>query len=138
MKDTNYRVVVTRDEAGWWAASVVGIDGAHTEARTLAALDHEVREVIALVLDLPDGAESLLDLIWDIHTDDDEVDRQAADLRAERMKLFEAERELTSRTAMLAHRLRQRYSVRDVATMLGLSPQRVSQIAPEGRSRTAA
>jgi predicted RNase H-like HicB family nuclease len=76
MKDTNYRVVVTRDEAGWWAASVVGIDGAHTEARTLAALDHEVREVIALVLDLPDGAESLLDLIWDIHTDDDEVDRR--------------------------------------------------------------
>jgi hypothetical protein len=83
---TSYRVAVTRDEAGYWTASVAGVDGAHTEARMLAGLNHEVREVIALVLHLPDGAESSLDLVWDIQTDDDEADRQAVDLRAERVR----------------------------------------------------
>lgn len=64
MSENTYRVAMARDEAGWWTATVSDVDGAHTEARTLAGLDHEVREVIALVLDLPDGAESSLDLVW--------------------------------------------------------------------------
>ena len=53
-----YRVVVIHDEkSGWWSATVSDLPGAHTEAKTLEDLDRAVREVIALMLDLPEGRE---------------------------------------------------------------------------------
>lgn len=66
-----HRVVVSRDaESGWWLASVIDVQGAHTEAETLEGLDRAVREAVALMLDLPYGrdAEDALDLVWELHT----------------------------------------------------------------------
>jgi len=60
----SYRTVVTR-EGHLWLADVPALAGAHTYAGNLLALDEAVREVIALVEDLPDGAESTLELDWD-------------------------------------------------------------------------
>lgn len=127
-----YCVIVTREE-GWWLASVESITGTVTEARTLASLDSRAREIIALAEDLPVGAERDLRVTWDFRTGDADVDTLAASLRAERRRLAEAEGALAERTADLARRLRQRWSVRDVATLLGVSPQRISQIAPDPR-----
>jgi predicted RNase H-like HicB family nuclease len=42
-----YRVVVTRED-GRWLADVPGLEGAHTYARSLPALDQAVREVVVL------------------------------------------------------------------------------------------
>jgi predicted RNase H-like HicB family nuclease len=134
MSGKTYRVVVTREGANW-LADVPDLEGAHTHARTLPGLDHSVREVIALVEDLPEGAETEedLQLVYDVRTGDPKVDREAAELRAERERLRREERTLTERTERLARELRTDWSVRDCAHLLGVSMQRVSQIAPEGR-----
>lgn len=132
MKNT-HRVIVTREGTSW-LASVPGVDGVHTYARTLAGLEREVREAIAVVLDLPEGADAGLDLTWELHTGDEELDAQATALRLERHRLAQAERELAERTATMARRLRKdHWSVRDVAALLGVSPQRVSQVSPGHR-----
>ena len=138
-----YGVVVTRQD-DWWLARVPSLAGAHTESRTLATLDRDVREVIALVEDLPAGAEAALRLSWEFRTGDAIIDELTAALRNRRIELVQAESDLAARTAALARRLRSQWSVRDVATLLGISPQRVSQIAPDerpmrrGRRRSAA
>lgn len=126
-----YNVIVTR-EGEDWLASVEGVAGAHTFARNLPGLEHEVREMLALALDLPEGheAEDALDLTWSIHTGDEDLDRLSSSLREERVRLARAERELASKVAELARQLRRTMSVRDVAVLLGVSPQRVSQISP--------
>jgi predicted RNase H-like HicB family nuclease len=132
MTDT-YRVVVTRDGSNW-LADVPDVEGVHTFARTLAGLEREVREAIAVVLDLPEGGEAALELTWELHTGDDDLDTQTTALRLERRRLAQAERDLADRTAAMARRLRQEHwSVRDVAALLGVSPQRVSQVSPEDR-----
>lgn len=132
MSDKTYQVVVTR-EGDNWIADVPELAGAHTHARTLPSLDHFVREVIAMVEDLPEGAEERLRLDYDVRTGNPQVDKESAELRAERERLRHKERELTERTERLARELRRNWSVRDTAHLLGVSMQRVSQIAPEGR-----
>ena len=120
MKNT-HRVIVTREGTNW-LASVPGVDGVHTYARTLAGLEREVREAIAVVLDLPEGADAGLDLTWELHTGDEELDAQAMALCLERRRLAHAERELAERTATMARHLRQDHcSVRHVAALLGVS-----------------
>src|SRR5262249_56281916 len=52
MTGPTYRVIVTR-EGGAWLAEVPDLAGGHTYARTLAALDKAVREVIVLAAYLP-------------------------------------------------------------------------------------
>ena len=64
MTDMAYRVVVTRED-GMWLAELPGLPGAHTYARTLAALDKAVREVVVLVTDLPDDAVDSVQLAWE-------------------------------------------------------------------------
>ncbi|MFD7161172.1 hypothetical protein ACFV9C_41765 [Kribbella sp. NPDC059898] len=56
-----YRVHVTHED-GQWLADVPQLEGAHTYARSLAALDRYIREVIVLAADLPDDAMDSLDL----------------------------------------------------------------------------
>ena len=46
-----YNVVVERDEAGWYVASVPGLPGCHTQARSLDELMIRVREAIELCLE---------------------------------------------------------------------------------------
>ncbi len=41
-----YNVVVERDEAGWYVASVPALPGCHTQARSLDELMVRVREAI--------------------------------------------------------------------------------------------
>lgn len=59
-----YLVEITRDESGVWLANVPALDGAHTDAVDRNQLDVNVREVIALAEDLPDGAEAGLELTY--------------------------------------------------------------------------
>jgi len=71
-----YHVVVTRDGDGWMA-DVPALPGTHTWAKTLRALDRNVREVIGMVEDLPRSAEAALDLEMDYHTGDPVLDERA-------------------------------------------------------------
>ena len=80
MSEHQYRVVVTRED-GHWLADMPELDGAHTYARSLPALDHAIREVVVLAAGLPDEAMSSLALEYDYRTGDPELDITALEVR---------------------------------------------------------
>jgi hypothetical protein len=123
-----YHVVVTREDSAW-LADVPGLPGTHTWAKNLPGLDRSVREAIALVENLPDGAEPSLTLVYSYDIGDPELNAVAAHLRAERERIQREERQLAEQTAAVAAQLTQRsMSVRDAAALLAVSPQRISQL----------
>jgi len=126
---TSDTATVTRDD-GWWLASVDGLPGAHTEARTLSALDTAIREVVALAAGLPDEAMPDLDIDFDFHTGIPEIDDQATRVRRERHDLEELARRVAADTEyVIAWAVDNGYSIRDAAVLTGTSFQRVAQIA---------
>lgn len=129
MSEKTYHVVVTREDDAW-LAEVVDLPGAHTYARSLAGLDRSVREVVVLMADLPDEALDSVDLAYAYRTGSADVDEEADSLRRLRVELDRQARDVNARTESLARQLvAQGWSVRDVGTLLGISPQRVSQVA---------
>jgi predicted RNase H-like HicB family nuclease len=50
-----FNVVIERDEAGWYVASVPALPGCHTQARTLDSLERRIREAITLWLEAAGG-----------------------------------------------------------------------------------
>jgi predicted RNase H-like HicB family nuclease len=128
MSDRAYRVVVTREDSHW-LADVPELQGAHTYARSLPTLDQAVREVIVLAADLPDEAMPELVLDYDYHTGDPELDTTALEVRRLRQQADELAATATARTGQAAAKLvAGGLSVRDAAALLGVSPQRVSQL----------
>jgi len=61
---STYRVVVTGDGDGW-LAKVPDLDGCLTWADDRADLDRNIREAIAVVEDLPEGAETGLAIAYE-------------------------------------------------------------------------
>jgi DNA-binding NarL/FixJ family response regulator len=128
VSESTYRVVVTRED-GHWLADVPGLAGAHTYARSLPALDQAVREVVVLAAGLPDEAMPGLSVDYDYHTGDPELDTTALEVRRLRRESDELAAAATARTGQAVARLAARgLSVRDIAALLGISPQRVSQL----------
>jgi predicted RNase H-like HicB family nuclease len=124
-----YRVHVTRED-GQWLADVPELEGTHTYAASLTALDRHVREAIVLGADLPDEAMADLDLVYSYDLADQLI-VQANELRAEREELTRRELQLKQATERLAMLLTRRgYSARDAGPLLGISHQRISQIRP--------
>jgi predicted RNase H-like HicB family nuclease len=128
-----YHVVVTRDGDGWMA-DVPGLPGTHTWAKTLRALDRNVREVIGMVEDLPRSAEAALDY----HTGDPVLDERAGRLRALRREQERAAAEIASDTSELLRRFAAQLSVGDAAVLLGLSKGRISQLRGAADQSTSA
>jgi hypothetical protein len=123
-----YRVVVTR-EGGAWLADVPELQGAHTYARTLPALDRAVREVVVMAADLPDEDMPSLRVAYQFCTGDPAVDDTAAEIRTLREQADQLAATAAARTSAAAQLLVGRgLSVRDAAAILGISPQRVSQL----------
>jgi DNA-binding NarL/FixJ family response regulator len=123
-----YRVVVTRED-GQWLADVPELPGAHTYARSLPSLDRAAREAVVLAADLPDEAMPDLVLDYDYRTGDPDLDATALEVRRLRRQADELAATAASRTGQAAAQLVARgLSVRDVAALLGISPQRVSQL----------
>ncbi|WP_341719838.1 hypothetical protein QQG74_09130 [Micromonospora sp. FIMYZ51] len=134
-----YRVVVTREDDAW-LADVPELDGAHTYARNLPGLDQAVRETIAMLEDMPEGAEPGIRLSYEYRTGDPHLDAAAAQLRAARNRVAVEKQQVERQTVELAQRMLSQHalSVRDAATLLDVTPQRISQVAPsERRARKA-
>ena len=128
MSGNEFRVVVTRED-GRWLADMPELQGAHTYARSLPSLDQAVREVVVLAADLPDEAMPELVLDYDYHTGDPELDATALEVRRLRRQADDLATAAAARTGQVAAQLVARgLSVRDVAALLGISPQRVSQL----------
>lgn len=121
----NYHATVTR-EGDTWLADVPSVPGAHTFARSLPGLLKSLKEVIVLMDDLPDDGEVALELAF---VDEDALIDAASETRNERAQLACREAELAVRTRVLAAKLTgEKYSVRDSAVLLGLTPGRISQL----------
>ncbi|MFB6392706.1 type II toxin-antitoxin system HicB family antitoxin [Polymorphospora lycopeni] len=131
---TTYRVIVTREDDAW-LADVPALPGTQTFARNLPSLDANVREAIALTEDLPEGAETGLNIAYEYRTGDPTLDQAAAQLRADREAADRLASQVAARTDEMARDLVQnrRMSVRDAAALLAVSPQRISQIAPKAK-----
>jgi predicted RNase H-like HicB family nuclease len=128
MSEHAYQVTVSRED-GQWLADVPELQGAHTYARSLPTLDQSVREVIVLAAGLPDEAMPELVIDYDYHTGDRELDMAAAEVRSLRREADELSAIAAARTAQAAAKLVARgLSVRDASALLGISPQRVSQL----------
>ncbi len=123
----SYHVVVTRDGDGWMA-DVPAIPGTHTWAKTLRALDRNIREVVGMVEDLPRSAEASLDLDLEYRTGDPDLDARSSELRARRREIERNAAEVADETRELAGQLAGQLPVSDTAILLGVSKGRVTQL----------
>lgn len=119
---------VCRRSGSWWAISIRELKGVHTQARRLDQVGDMARDAIALMLEVDRGGVEV--------TVEPEVPAPVADALAARRAAREAEHAAEQATAAAVKQLLDEgYTIRDAGRLLGLSPQRISQIAPKA-SRT--
>jgi predicted RNase H-like HicB family nuclease len=58
-----FTVVIERDEADFYVATVPGLPGCHTQAKTLDTLMKRVREAVELCLESENGPARPLELV---------------------------------------------------------------------------
>ncbi|MCL2595190.1 MAG: hypothetical protein FWD83_06685 [Promicromonosporaceae bacterium] len=125
-----YTAIVTR-EGDHWLGSIEGLPGANTYANSLDKLREYLSETIILEDDLADDAVPAIDLQFDVS---DEVLCDALAVSHRRAELAAVEAEVQASTATVIRRLTGAgYSVRDTARLVGVTPGRVSQVAPKRR-----
>lgn len=128
-----FRVVFTKEGKDW---SVVAPDvhPAHSWGPNLKSATEHIKEAIALVLELPEGAERRMTLdaeycVGSDHPGEPSVFRRA---REARRKLKDAQQEADERLREAIEEGRKHsLSMRDIATMTDVSYQRVAQIASD-------
>ena len=116
---------------GWWAVEVYDeagtrIKGAHTQARRLDQVEGMVREVVSLLLDLPEDVIRIR-LDPDLPSDLKRVVERARSLRDQAER---TQREAAQAVAEAASSLirREHLTVRDAGRILDLSHQRIDQL----------
>jgi len=105
----------------WWSIRVPEIKGLHSQARRLDQVEEMARDAIALMLNvLPDS------FAVEVRAELPPAATRAVEARrAAKEAAKEAEEDTTEAVRLL---LREGFTVRDIGAMLGLSPQRISQI----------
>ena len=124
-----YHVVYDRDRAGWWVASVRRIRGCHTQGRTVDEARRRIREALGLFVE--DAAAARLVDHVKLPTTAARVVREYASLKK---KATEQDRRATAAAKRAVRVLRRgtlKMSGRDAARLLGLSHQRVHQLAQD-------
>jgi predicted RNase H-like HicB family nuclease len=114
----------------WWAVSVPGVRGAHSQAKRLDQVEPLVREAISLVLDVPEDS-------FDIRIEPvlvPDLAREVLRARQLRADADNLQREAGLATARAAVDLVKRgeLTIRDAGQILGLSHQRVNQLIAKG------
>ena len=121
---TTYRVHYEIDEAGYWFARVEGVQGCHTQGRSLETARERIREALDLCVD--NAKDATLDEVFKPAR---AVTRKAKAAR-ERAEKAQDEAQTLMRDAVM-QLLDSKLSYRDMAVLLGISHQRVSQLAKE-------
>jgi predicted RNase H-like HicB family nuclease len=115
-----YAVKCTRT-GNWWAISVPDLPGVFSQARRLDQVEATARDAIALFLDVSPKSFGV--------AIQPEVPGEVTRARRARAKLVEAEQSAERATVEAARALVAKgYTVRDAGKLLGISPQRVSQL----------
>ena len=123
---STYTARYERDERGYWIADVVGISGCHTQGRSIAQARTRIREALGLFVEDAEEAE----LIDDVQLPErmqhvvavfiEEKTRAATQTAACQAAGLELVRILGGEAKL---------SMRDVGELVGLSHQRVQQLA---------
>ena len=132
MDRTLYTARAQRD-GNWWAISVAGLPGALTQVRRLDQAEAMTREVIALVLDVPEDSfdvQVVPDLTEPQRAAMDELDQAKASYAAAAARVTERQQDVAS---LLVRD--EGLTVRDAAVLLGVSYQRVSQLTHDRPGR---
>ena len=127
-----YRIVIEMGDNGWWTIDVPEVPGAHSEAQTLARARHNAREVIALMLDLPEGAEETMELEERLILPKEiqSYVERARSARQKAEKAAELTRQATEDALAVIETHLPELGLRDRAELVGLSYQRVAQLHP--------
>ncbi|MFD7982502.1 type II toxin-antitoxin system HicB family antitoxin [Kitasatospora indigofera] len=124
---TTYQATARRSGT-WWAVEVPNVPGAHTQGRNLKEAEQMAREAVALLLDVEED-QVLIDLCPELPQATADI---LADFQARRAAREEAEgAERTAQEAAARALKAAGLSVRDAGAVLGLSHQRIAQLAPE-------
>jgi predicted RNase H-like HicB family nuclease len=128
---TSYTVRYERDETGWWIAQVKEAPAAITQGRTIAEARRRVREALGLALG-DDTAAQRVKLKDDVKLPAD-AQRALRQARAARERLAVESERAQNTTAKAVRTLLKgmHLSVRDAGELIGISPQRVHQLAHE-------
>ena len=130
---TSYTAVAERS-GDWWAVRVREQPGVFTQAKRLDQVEAMARDALVALLDRDPSS-------FDVHVIEklpEDVVEDVRHAREAREHALEAQAEADAAMRRAALRLvRSGLTVRDVGRVLGVSPQRVSQLAPAGRSRKA-
>ena len=124
---TTYRAVAERED-GWWIITVPELDIV-TQARRVDQIEHMARDLIAVWLEV-DYDTVAVDVDVRIPGAWQEEVQAVEKAQAESAAAAEAASAQMRRTASRLHA--QGLTVRDVGHLLGVSPQRVSQLLKEG------
>jgi predicted XRE-type DNA-binding protein len=124
-----FKIEVKR-EGRWWMVAIPEIDGV-TQARRLSEVETMAREYIALDRNIPlDDVKVETASIRIEEPAFREILEAAREIKAKRARAQELEREATQNAEEFAHWLTTYgVPVRDIAELLEISPQRVSQLA---------
>jgi predicted RNase H-like HicB family nuclease len=118
---TTYTAVCRR-VGNWWAISVPELKGVHTQARRLDQVAAMTQDAIALMLDIDPATVEV--------TVEPELPGTVTRAIEARDAAREADEAAEQATATAVRSLiGDGYTVRDAGALLGLSPQRISQIA---------
>ena len=110
----------------WWAIAIPGVRFGYTQARRLGDVEHVARDLLSLMFDVPEDSFRVVVKPQLPPEFDAAVDRaRKARVRAERAQHEAAEASTVAITKLLALGL----SMREAGQILGLSHQRVAQIA---------
>ena len=127
---SRYTVRYERDEeSGWWVAQLKEAPAAITQGRTITEARRRIREALALVLD-NDKAAAKATLVDDVRLPAD-ARKALGRARAARQRLQNESKKAQATTAVAVRKLIETLglSVRDVGELVGISYQRVQQLA---------
>lgn len=116
----------------WWAITIDGVKGAHSQAKRLDQVEPSAREVIALMTD-QDADSFTVDVVHELPTEW----RQALEHYLELSnKASEFAQQLSeAQTVTAAQLLDSGLTMRDVGAMMGISFQRVAQLTSKDTRR---
>jgi predicted RNase H-like HicB family nuclease len=122
---STYKVILERDAGTWWVTSVASVPGCHTQGKTIDQALRRIREALSLWVD--DARDA--DLVPEVRLPGD---AKAALARTRRARARAAEaQEVAQRQLAASVRtlVTLGISTRDAARLLGISGQRVQQVA---------
>lgn len=128
-----YSVRYEKDDTDWWVATVLEINGCHTQGRSIRQARSRIREALGLFVDNADSAELVEEIVPPAG-----AKPLLKRLRVSRKRAEEEAAKVQSTAAEAALFLTKDVgvSIRDAGELLDLSHQRVQQLlAAEARKR---